>query len=326
VTVLSTGSVGTTTTSTTAAPTTTTAPPTTVTTAPPASGCRESFETSDGGWASWWSGTVTRVANQAATGSYSLQLDGSPETARTLVDPARCGAVNGVSFAARTSAGSASLYLKRVVTSTGVSTVFGPYPISNSWQTISVPAAIDAPSLIGIEIYPASGASVWIDDVTLLGSVTATTTTTTAPPTTAPPTTVPAGSCPTESFEGGAGGWTAWWNGTAAVTNAGGATGASSLRLNGSPGTAQKVLDPLTCAGTFGVEFSARVASGTGSVYVKLIDQVTGGSRLFGPFAATSSWAKVTVRASLTGRTMVALEAYSGATIVDIDDVTLLRS
>jgi hypothetical protein len=99
-----------------------------------------------------------------------------------------------------------------------------------------------------------------------------------------------------------------------------------SLRLSGNPGTAQKVLDPSSCLGATGVEFSVRVASGIGSLYVKLVDQTSGASRLLGPFAVTTAWSKVTARAPFNSRTMVAVEAYSGAATVDIDDVMLVRS
>jgi hypothetical protein len=337
---------------------------------PPGTCWRDRFE-DDGldGWSADFAGTAQRTTDIRWGGAASMELTGTTATARRAAPNWCAGTLTTITFRARSSAASQLIFRGVAYDSNPPVLVpardfAGPYDLTTDWQLISIAVNIPQMTTAGdlhIEVGQASGVSTYIDDVlyiratstttvpststpTTTGSSTSTSTTTTTTtttttstpttvaPTSAPPTSAPDGTCQTDTFDAGLGGWTTWWNGHLAVAD-------QELRLTrdytmAAPVTASRVVLPTDCPTLQSVTFDGGISYGrsTLSLYVKTVDLATGSASLFGPytfpggFAPTGGYPEHTIPVSVGERgVMIGIEVYSSASQFAIDNVRYER-
>ena len=152
-------------------------------------------------------------------------------------------------------------------------------------------------------------------------------TTTTTPTTTTPTTTTTTPpNCSAESFEGASTPWQNWYSGTAVKSTLSAHTGGGSLRLLGTPATAQRVIDPAACHVALGyVTLWARSESGTSTFTVKMVGQLSQSYTTSPAFVLSTNWALITIPITLSEPVLVGLEALvSTGVSVYVDDVSFV--
>jgi pimeloyl-ACP methyl ester carboxylesterase len=279
-------------------------------------GCATSdFETGTEGWGSWWTGNVDTSSAFSHHGGASLHLSGNPGSAQRTLRPSECGAaLSSATFFLRTGTGTQRTYVKTIDQITGAARLTGPYAVSSSWEPITVDLSTANPTNLSIESYGTGTNELFLDELSIAHAGG------TVPPTTSQPASPGCAS----GFEDGADGWSSWWAGQVALSNATALSGVSSLRVSGMPATAHRAVSPAAC-GASGFTMWVRTLTGRQSVFVKVVDASTGTSSVNGPYVVDNTWQPISVNIGPNNAT-VGVEAYgNGTTDLFVDDAALTQ-